>query len=182
MAGPRSERSFALFTDEHLERLVKIAREDQQAFFERNPHLAIYGERLLLIALCQGGAVPYVDCQRGAEEKNGVKDLDVYSFYAADPNVPWPYRRHGVADFGESEFGYHPNKREHFVGRHVDLMGRALPVKRDANPGEVVRDWLATSNNATPRLLRKKAVVGLYPARYRGKVLWEPVPDPGTAR
>jgi hypothetical protein len=49
-----------------------------------------------------------------------VKDLDVYSFYAEHPRVPWPHRgRHGVRDFGESEFGYHSDKREQFVGRHV---------------------------------------------------------------
>ena len=106
-----------------------------------------------------------------------MKDLDVYSFYAEHPNVPWPYRRHGVADFGESEFGYHPDKRKDFAGRHVDLMGRALPVEPDANAAEAVQDWLATSNNATPRLLRRKAIVGLYPARYRGKIIWDPSTD-----
>jgi hypothetical protein len=88
--------------------------------------------------------------------------------------VPWPYRRHVVADFGESEFGYHPDKRKHFVGRHVDLMGRALPVKPDANPVEAVRHWLATSKNKSPRRLREEAVVGIFPPRYRGKVIWDP--------
>jgi hypothetical protein len=33
---------------------------------------------------------------------------------------------------------------------------------------------LANSHNKTPRLLRHKGVVGLYPARYRGKVIWDP--------
>ncbi len=121
-----------------------------------------------------GGALHYLDCKNDAEKTNGVKDLDVYSFYADDPGIPWPYRRHGVSDFGESEFGYHPNKRPHFVGRHVDLMGRALPVEPDADAVEAVRTWLATSNNATPRLLREKAVVGLHPAKYFGKVIWDP--------
>ena len=57
----------------------------------------------------------------------------------------------------------------------MDLLGRALPVEPDADPVQAVRDWLATSNDATPRLLRLKAVVGLYPAntaarsRYRSK-------------
>ncbi len=127
-----------------------------------------------MIALCQGGALHYLDCKRHSKKTNGVKDLDVYSFYADDPQIPWPYRRHGVADFGESEFGHHPNKRDDFVGRHVDLMGRALQVEPDADPVEAVRDWLATSNNKTPRHLRKKAVVGLYPDRYRGKIIGDP--------
>jgi hypothetical protein len=121
-----------------------------------------------------GGALHYLDCKKGAAKKNGVKELDVYGFYADDPEIPWPYRRHGVSDFGASEFGYHPNKRHDFVGRHVDLMGRALPVAPGANPVLAVRDWLATSNNKTPRFLRKKAVVGLHPAKYFGRVIWDP--------
>ena len=54
--------------------------------FERKPHLAVYGPRLLLVALCQGGAL------QGKKRTNGVKDLDVYTFYSEDPEVPWPYR------------------------------------------------------------------------------------------
>lgn len=91
--------------------------------------------------------------------------------------VPWPYRRHGVADFGLSEFGYRPAdapyKGKRLVGRHVDLMGRALPVDLEANPVDAVRSWLATGKDGTPWHLRKKAVVGLYPAKYRGKVIWD---------
>ena len=172
--GRQSARSYAPFTDEHLRRLVSIAEADQKSFFQRNSHLAVYGRRRLLVALCQGGALHYLDCKKDAEKTNGVKDLDVYSFYADDPKIPWPYRRHGVSDFGESEFGYHPNKRPHFVGRHVDLMGRALPVEPDSDPVGAVRTWLATSNNATPRYLREKAVVGLHPSKFRGRVIWDP--------
>jgi hypothetical protein len=66
-----------------------------------------------------------------------VNDLDVYSFYAEHPRVPWPYRgRHGARDFGESEFGYHSDKREQFVGRYVDLLGRALPCELRGQTGK----------------------------------------------
>ena len=60
--GRGSDRSYALFTDEHLKRLVKIAHEGQEGLFNRNPRLAVYRDRLLLVALCQGGAQHYVDC------------------------------------------------------------------------------------------------------------------------
>jgi len=175
--GRCCERSHARFTDEHLERLAVIARVDQRVLFARKAHLAIYGPRLLIVTLCQGGALHYLDCLKGKKHTNGVKDLDVYTFYSEDLKVPWPYRRHVVADFGESEFGYHPNKRKAFVGRHVDLMGRALPVEPNAEPVEAVRDWLATNHNKTPRLLREKGVVGLHHARYRGRVIWDPDTD-----
>jgi hypothetical protein len=77
-------------------------------------------------------------------------------------------------DFGESEFGYHPDKRVSFVGRHVDVFGRALPVKPNADPVEAVRAWLVTSKNKTPRCLRSDAVVGLLPSRYMGEIIWDP--------
>jgi hypothetical protein len=38
--------------------------------------------------------------------------------------------------------------------------GKGLLVESDTNPVLAVCDWLATSNNKTPRLLRKKAVEG----------------------
>lgn len=176
--GRCSKRSHARFTDEHLKRLVKIALEDQEGLFVRNPHLyKAYRNRLVLIALCQGGAQHFVDCKKGLKHTNGVKDLDVYSFCAQHRRVPWPYRRHGVRDFGPSVFGFHPNRRAGFGGRHVDLMGRALPIEANADPVEAVRDWLQASKNKSPRLLRKQAVVGLYPAQYRGKVIWDPSVD-----
>ncbi|MCV7401292.1 hypothetical protein H7K24_14130 [Mycobacterium fragae] len=170
-------KSHAQFTDEHLDRLAKIALEDQEGLFERERHLAVYRRRLLLIALCQGAALHYVQCKKGLQHTKGVKDLDVYSFYAEHPRVPWPYRRYGKADFGESEFGCHPDdlpyKGKPFIGRHVDLTGRALPVRPEGNPIEAVRIWLTTSKNPTPRHLREQAVVGLYPTRYQGTIMWD---------
>lgn len=50
--------------------------EYQQALFERKPHLAVYRRRLLLVALCQGGALHYVDCHKGLKRKNAVNYLD----------------------------------------------------------------------------------------------------------
>ena len=72
--------------------------------------------------------------------------------------------------------GHRPEDAEargrHFVGRAVDLLVRALPVESDADPIAAVRDWLSTSKNETPRLLSKKAVIGIYPNNYRGAVVW----------
>jgi hypothetical protein len=138
--------------------------------FRDNPHLEVYRKRLLLVALCQGGAKHYVD------GSSGVKDLDVYSLYARVPGVMLHPQRHVVEDFGESEFGYRPadlkDRGRRFAGRAVDLMVRTLPVEPDADPVEAVRNWLESSKNKTPRLLKEKAVVGLYPQRQRGRVIW----------
>jgi hypothetical protein len=170
LVGEPSDVSFEPFRDEHLDRLTRIALDDQAAMFESSPHLVVYRDRVLLIALCQGGALHYIN------GKWGVKDLDVYTFYARHPAVKMHPLRHTVADFGESEFGYRPadleERKRRFIGRAVDLLVRSLPVQPDADPIEAVRTWLDTSKNETPRLLREEAVVGLYPHQYRGRVIW----------
>ena len=64
---------------EDLARLRRIATQDRELFFARNPDVAIYSDRLITVALCQGAALHFVD------RKNGVKDLDVWTFYAEHP-------------------------------------------------------------------------------------------------
>ena len=51
------ERSMAPITDEHLRRLAKFAKADREGLFSRKPHLAVYRDRILMTALCQGAAL-----------------------------------------------------------------------------------------------------------------------------
>ena len=127
---------------------------------------------MLLVALWQGAALHYLDCLRGAKKKNGVKDLDVYSFYAKDPKLPWPYRRHGKADFGESEFGYYSH-----AGRPFEPDGPGPAREARWRPGRGSSLVVDHQREPTPQHLRQKAVVGPYPARYRGKIIWGPSAD-----
>jgi hypothetical protein len=100
--------------------------------FQKNPHLEAYRDRKLLIALCQGAALHYVNGE------NGVKDFDVYTFYARLSTVMLTPRRHATADFGESEFGFWPKdvpvRGQRFVGRRIDLLQRSLRVPPDSDP------------------------------------------------
>lgn len=162
------ERSLAPITDEHLRRLAEIAEADREGLFSRNPRLAVYRDRILLTALCQGAALHYVN------GTNGVKDLDVYTFYAEAPGVGYPYRRRGVEDFGESDHGRHPDDHE-FVGRRVDLLGRTLKVEPSVEPVAAVRSYLQAGSTSTAKELAKKAVVVINPAARFGQVVW-PVP------
>ncbi|MGW4100630.1 hypothetical protein [Mycobacterium sp. NPDC004974] len=162
------ERSMAPLTEEHLRRLAEIAEMDREGFFSRNPHLSVYRHRILLTALCQGAALHFVN------GTNGVKDLDVYTFYAEDPAVTFPYRRPpGVADFGHSEFGRHPDDHR-YVGRRVDLLGRALKVAPSADPVAAVRSYLREGRTTTARALAEKAVVAIDPGARFGQIVWSP--------
>jgi hypothetical protein len=188
----RSQRSRARLTDEHLRRLAALAEEDL-AFFTRPGGRPEYESRRLAVALAQGAALHYLD------GRTGVKDLDVWTFYAAIPGRRFPAdKRVRRADFGRSSLGrqtydIHAARSDRqravlqrwyaYTGRRVDFCIRALPVQADAPIDSVIsvlQDWLtrgAQSNAArkpSAWYLAKKALVLLQPDSHRGYVVWAP--------
>jgi len=94
--------------------------ERRQAYL--GPRARAAPGRLLGRDLCQGAALHYVD------GRNGVKDFDVWSFYAQHDDWPFPARWRGTRDFGPSKFGRYPGDPPGYAGRRVDLLGRSLPA------------------------------------------------------
>jgi hypothetical protein len=160
------ERSYERLTPDDLARLAAIASDDRDARFARRPRWRPYAERVLCVALCQGAALHYVD------GGNGVKDFDVYTFYAEHPTGPFPVRWRTAVDFGPSRFGRHPGDQKSFSGRRVDLIGRSLAVPPDADPVEAVQRYLVAGRTETARQLAMKAVVLLEPEELRGEIIW----------
>jgi hypothetical protein len=91
-----------------------------------------------------------------------VKDLDVWTFYAAIPGRPLRTGRYEVSrDFGPSSLGRNRYPAPHtgevrrwnaFTGRRVDFLARDLPVDSDVSLEGVVaalRTWL-TAGAAKP--------------------------------
>lgn len=166
-----AERSYAPITKSDVKKLAALAVADLNSFFKRNPVTARrYKKRLIALAFCQGAAQHYVRPGRG------VKDFDVWAFFASGPKRPFPYRRRGSMDFGTSKFGRHP-KDVGYEGRGVDVLGRDIPVARGETPTSAIRRYLQTSHNKTPRLLALRPVVLLTPPRSLGKVIWDPLED-----
>ena len=159
-------RSYERITSEDLARLAAIARRDSEDRFSRRARWKPYADRVLCVALCQGAALHYLD------GRNGVKDFDVYTFYAELPTGPFPYRWMTKVDFGVSRFGRYPGDPASFRGRRVDLIGRSLDVSPEADPVEAVRSYLAAGRTETARQLAKKAVVVLEPEAISGQVIW----------
>jgi hypothetical protein len=167
MEGTLSERSLAPVDTSDLVRLAGIAAEAEAGLFARHPHGAgRYAGRLLCRALCQGAARHYLD------GKNGVKDFDVWSFYAALGDGPFPYRWRGTADYGPSKFGRYPGDPSSFTGRRVDLLGRSLDAPPGAEPSAVLRGWLSAGRTESARQLAAKAVVLITPGHRAGEVIW----------
>jgi len=186
----RSARSQAALTEEHLARLAALAEADHQAF-TRVGGRPEYRSRRLAVVLAQGAALHFLD------GRTGVKDLDVWTFYAAIPGMRFPAdRRETHADFGPSSLGRQTydftaarNARERalwrrwsaYEGRRVDFMMRALQVDVDGPLSAVlqaVQGWVAKGSRITASsipsawYLSKKAGVLLYPESRRGEVLW----------
>jgi hypothetical protein len=169
---PVVERALAQFDDSDLRRLADLARKDREEFFKTRPpsHPSVtwgqlYAARVPSVALCQGAAKHYVDGM------TGVKDLDVWTFYAKHPTLPFPSRRIKRKDFGPSHFGRHPADVE-FTGRAVDFLGRSIRYTEGTDPIDAVRDYLASGNTDSARKLAEKAVVVLEPAELRGRIIW----------
>jgi hypothetical protein len=187
-------RSFAPLTLEHLDRLVALATVDHEKFTRPDGRSEYSGLRVAVV-LAQGAAQHWVDIHAGAAHPNGVKDLDVWTFYAARPGVRFPAdKRETHADFGRSSLGrqvYTPadvatlGPRAHrwkkYTGRRVDFLMRALPVPAGCPLDEAeqaIANWLtagAQALSAKPPSswhLSRKAVVGLWPAPLAGRTLW----------
>lgn len=158
-------RSLADITLDDLARLGRIAREDRESFFARLPRYRPLEDRVIAVALCQGAAKHFVD------GKNGVKDFDVWTFYAAHPDITFPARRRVARDFGDPKFGRTPGQ-EAFADRRVDLLGRSLNARPDADPAEALRAYLTEKRTKSAKHLASKAVVLIEPAERVGYVVW----------
>jgi hypothetical protein len=156
----RSVRSYAPLTDEHLTRLAGLAAADDLKFRRAHPD---WGKGFMAACLVQGGARHRVYGDRG------IKDLDVYLFYATPPGkhggqFPWV---RGLAsrrkDFGESELGrqlYTAEDRvnpriapflpewDNYTGRRVDLISRGI-APHEEGPRAAVRAWLERGARST---------------------------------
>lgn len=64
-------RSMEKITDADLERLARVAEADLGRFFDRNPHLHEWRERIFAVALVQGAA------EHRLRGERGIWDLDV---------------------------------------------------------------------------------------------------------
>jgi hypothetical protein len=160
-------RSLARIERSDLQRLAALAGETEAGLFARHPHGAgRYAGRLLCRALCQGAALHFLD------GKNGVKDFDVWSFYAALDDGPFPYRWRGTADFGPSKFGRYPGDPPSYTGRRVDFLGRSLPVPPGADPASVLCDYLSAAHTESAKALAAKAVILISPGQSVGECVW----------
>lgn len=162
--GPKY-RSFKRILPSDLRRLCAIAIADRKEFFRKYSKWRIYRNRVLCIALCQGAASHFID------GRTGINDFDVYTFYREHPTVRWYAKRIGRHDFGDPKFG-RSKDRQSFIGRRVDVLGRAIKVLAGERPRAALLRYLRERRTKTAQCLSEKAVVFLQPQC--GTILWRP--------
>jgi hypothetical protein len=138
-----------------LRHLRDLALEEHVLFFRRNPHLqSTYRRALVAICLCQGAALHHLN------PRSRLEDFDVWHFYWDSRQRPFPYRAHAKGKYR---------------GKRVDFLKRAIPkeLQRGAQePGQVILEYLKQRNTRTKRELLRKVIIGLFPSRIFGDVLW----------
>jgi hypothetical protein len=157
-------------TDADLQRLGRAAEADLDLFFDRNPHLHEWRDRMFAIAFAQGGAEHRL---RGAR---GIWDLDVIVCF--DGPRSRHLRRQVVHwDWGPSKFDRCPYDPPEYTGRAVDVKYWVFPGASD--PAEALRDWLTARLKAAPDPARSpdlahEPVILLWPDDRLGEVVWDP--------
>jgi len=152
------ERIYDPLTLDDLERLKEIGLKEHEEFFKRNPHLrSAFYETLIGIFLCQGAASHFVN------PSVGIKDFDIWHFYVEHDSINFPYRAHRRIEHG-------------YKNRPIDFLKRAIPRgifnSFPNDPEKVVMTYLLEKNTISKNMLLKKAIIGLYPDKIFGKVIW----------
>ena len=104
--------------------------------------------------------------------RNGVKDFDVWSFYAQYDDWPFSPRWRGTRDFGPAKFGRYPGDPPRYSGRRVDLLGRSLPAEPGADPADALRRYLAARRTDSAKALAAQAVILIDPENRAGEIVW----------
>lgn len=207
----RSARTTVPVRPSHLWRLGALADEQHKDLIRppaRGGNLSAWASRRVAVVLAQGAALHYLypdGLPHPGAGRPGVKDLDVWTFYAAIPGRPLRTGRYErCLDFGPSSLGRNRYPAPHagetrrwnqFAGRRVDLLARDLRVDVDASVDDVVaalRSWLTAGaakpckhlqpdgRSPSPHWLAHKAMVwiGTPETRRRaGKKIWDVFAD-----
>jgi hypothetical protein len=160
-------RSIEPITRRDLKRLAAIARREREDFFDLNSAWSLlYAKRLLCVALAGEAAIHALNAT------SGFVGFEVWNFYAAHPEAPFPPHRKAREDFGDSRFGRDPALPESFRGRAVDVQGRSIEAKPGDDPVAALQRYLRAKETPTAKELSRQSIVLLDPESLLGFEVW----------
>lgn len=164
MSNPEN-RSYDRFTSRDYERLSELALEVFDDLFRRRAKSAVYDGRLVMIALCQGGALHQLD------GTTGIGDLDIFAFFAGLHRRVFVSRKPWTRDFGGSHLGRDPDEQG-YGGRRVDIIPTDIPVEEGQDAVVAVKSYLIAGARRA-HWLKKKPVIAVWPEELRGRIIWD---------
>jgi hypothetical protein len=160
------ESSLERITKADLRRLAHITADERDDFFSRHAEWKLlYARRLLCTALCGQSALHF--CNGTA----GIEEFEVWSFYAAHAEAPFPHHRHSYRDFGKPKFG-RATGSDAYAGRRIRLTGRSIPYRPGDDPAVSLQHYLRSGRTQSARQLRDSAVVLIEPDSHLAYVAW----------
>ncbi|MFN9388405.1 MAG: hypothetical protein ACK6DF_02475 [Betaproteobacteria bacterium] len=163
----RAGRCALALTRQDLGRLAGLVRRSREDFFRLSPAWGlVYARRLLAVALAGDAAEHFMSGTRGFE------GFEVWQFFAAHPEAPFPPHKKFREDYGRSRFGRDPSLPESFAGRAVDWQGRSLEAAPAADAVATLQGWLRARPTPTARSLAAGTLVLLEPEPLLGYCPW----------
>jgi hypothetical protein len=102
----------------------------------------------------------------------GVREFQVWTFYAENSEAAFPPHHVSHLDYGESKFGRSADLPESYKGLRVEVQGRSLEAQTGDDPLEVLQRYLKARASPSARELSSKAVVLLEPDEFFGVEAW----------
>jgi hypothetical protein len=160
------ELSFERITKADLRRLARIVADEREDFFARHAEWKLlYARRLLCTALCGQSALHF--CNGTA----GIEEFDVWSFYGAHAEAPFPHHRHSYRDFGKPKFG-RADGSDAYVGRRIRLTGRSLSSRPGDDPVVSLQRYIRSGRTQSARHIRSSVAVLIEPESHLAYVAW----------
>jgi hypothetical protein len=167
MLNERDKRTYQKMGNPDLKEMKEYGLKELNRFLhdigDPKGKYKVYKNKLVAICLCQGAAKHILD------GKSGIKDIDIWLFFRDDVNVKIP----DIKNMRYTKWGSFTRigkKRMDFMKKGIrdNIINKAKSKK----PDDILYSYLRNSKTLTSKELAQKAVIGLYPEKIFGKVIW----------
>lgn len=161
------DRCFESIGRRDLKRLATIVRRSREDLLRLQAAWGVLYGRRFLCSVLAGPAADHV-----LNGVSGFRVFDVWTFFAAHPDAPFPAHRRFREDYGTSRFGRDPALPETFAGRAIDWCGRSIDAAAGEDPLAALGRYLRARPTPTSRQLAAQTLLVIEPADRLGTQAW----------
>lgn len=193
------DRNFKQLTYHNLKEIRDYALDELERFLYSNQgKYEVYENNLIAICLCQGSAQHYLDTLNSdlydvkvlideteiinlerkmkgirfenGQVKNGIRDIDVWLFFAEDNTIKIPHINNNrittieyLSNIGKIQFDF----MKKTINRKVINKSEVIESK------EIIKSYLMNARTESSKFLSQKSIIGLYPPEIFAKPIWK---------